>query len=353
MRKVLLLIDFLGQGGAERQMVYLASEFKRNGFDVRLIKFFEDDGAYSEMLKANGIRVELDLKGSNKWKRILRIRKFVKEWKPDLTIAYKDGTCIAASLARIFTDFRLAVSERNTTQNNSFFENLKFNTYRLAEFIIPNSNSQAQFIRSNYPILSNKIRVISNMVDITKFFPAKMPMKHKRVLLVARLTEQKNILNFIEALSIGGFDSKEIHFDWYGKIQSKEYFNKVVERVKSLCLEDLITFHTEGSTHIEEEYRKSTHFCLPSYYEGFPNALCEAMACGLVCTASNVCDNPEIINDSKMLFDPNDPEGIAHTIRFSLSLSEDERLKIGVRNRERILSMASPDIFIGKYLELY
>lgn len=352
MKKILLLIDFLGQGGAERQMVYLATELNKAGCNVRLIKFFDNDGAYLSQLQEAGIDVETDRKGSNRWRRILRIIKIVIDWRPDMTIAYKDGTCIAASLARLFVKFRLAVSERNTTQSLSKFEKMKFFIFRKADYIIPNSHSQTEFIMNQFPNLSSRLRTITNMIDMERFYPAKDSPEIKRVIIAARLTEQKNVIGFLEAISLINVSPEEVHFDWFGKIQEEEYYTKIKETVDKLKLGRIITFHAEGSKNIEEEYRKSTHFILPSIYEGFPNVLCEAMASGLVCIASNVCDNPYILPDKQMLFDPKDPQDIADKISYALNLSREQCNNIRLINQQRISDLCSAKVFCNQYLNL-
>ena len=352
MSKILLLIDTLGQGGAERQMAYLAVQLSLVGNEVRLIKYFPDECAYNDMLSKANVKVETDLKGNNRWRRIIQIYKTVKSWKPDLTIVYKDGTCMAACIARIFTSYNLAVSERNTTQILNRTESVKFHLFRLADYIVQNSISQTKFIRQHFPKLSDKLVTITNMIDTERFKPAqKMPDK-KRVIITARLTRQKNVLTFLKALSLSGLKPYDVHFDWFGKIHSTEYYNEISSLQKELNLESLITFHTEGSNKIEEEYRLSTHFCLPSIYEGFPNVLCEAMASGLVCCASNVCDNPYILQNNTLLFDPNNPTQIAATLKDMLSLQKDEFDAIRNFNRNRIEELCSPVVFTQKYLAL-
>lgn len=355
MKKILLLIDDLGQGGAERQLSYLAKELFDRGYFIRLVKFFPGRSSYSDYLEKNNIKVEINLKGRNRWKRVFEIVRLIKSWKPDLTIVYKDGTCIAACLAKLFIKFKLVVSERNTTQTINSFEKLKFTVFRLANYVVPNSFSQTLFIKKNFPCINSKLITITNMIDVDQFSPVPSIKKNnskKRVIITARLSPQKNVLLFLDALGLAKLNNEEVHFDWFGKIHSNEYYQQIVAKVKSLELEKLITFHYEGSEKINLEYRNSTHFCLPSTYEGFPNVLCEAMSTGLVCVASNVCDNPIILDDHKYLFDPFNPQDIAIKIKVMLNLSEEEYSRISNANRARIVKLCSSETFTKKYIDL-
>lgn len=350
-KRILLLIDDLEQGGAERQMVYLAHELKKCSYDIRLVKFFSGVSAYDNFLRLNNIKVETIVEGTNRWKRVLVIKNLVKSWTPDVVITYKDGVCMSACIARLLCKFNLIVSERNTTQELSFYERLKFLLYNAATFIVPNSYSQGEFIDRHYPRLRDKVKVITNTLDFFKFTRAKTD-NELRVITVARLAPQKNVLTFLKALSILKDRGVKASFVWFGKISSDEYYKEIVELQIKLGLDSYIKFYTEGSDEIENEYSKSTHFCLPSIYEGFPNVLCEAMASGLICTASDVCDNRNILDNQEFLFDPTSPENIAEKIIHSLLISPEERNKIAERNSDRIKELCSAERFIKEYTTL-
>lgn len=341
----------MGQGGAERQMSYLAVLLKNAGFDIRLIRFYDGDSAYESFLLENNVVIETLISGKKRINRILHIYKIIKNWQPHATIVYKDGTAIAACLAKLFINFRLIVSERNTTQNLTIYERLKFLSYRLATYIVPNSISQACFIKTHYKNLIKKVKVITNYLPIELFRISEID-RPIRVITTARIAPQKNVLNYLRAIKILKDEGIKAQFVWYGKPESEEFFSSVMKLHKDLLLEDYIKFFSEGSKKISKEYEQSTHFCLPSSYEGFPNVLCEAMACGLTCTASNVCDNLEILSDKRFVFNPNHPKEIAEALKFSMGLNLEEREKIAVRNRKRIEEICSPQKFLNSYLEL-
>ena len=160
------MIDALSQGGAEKQLVLLASGLKGKGYDVKLTTYHQIENFYEKDLKRDEISLEVIPSGKSKIKGILGLRNLIKDWHPDIVICFKDGPSMLACLTRLTCKFNLVVSERNTTQSLSKKEKLKFFLYRLADFIIPNSQSQASFIAHNYPNLSPKVSVINNMVDL-------------------------------------------------------------------------------------------------------------------------------------------------------------------------------------------
>lgn len=354
-KKILLLIDVLNSGGAERQISYLAIYLKKAECEVRLCTFYDGNFYYDDLKKA-GIVVEVHHEGSNGLKRAKVIAQIVRTWSPDLVVAYKNGTSMAACIARrCLCKFRLIVSERNTTQKLVFRERMRFFSCRWADVIVPNSYSQARYIEEHFPKLARKTKVITNVVDIDKFHPSKTREKHNvlRVVTVGRIAPQKNVLTYLDALKILQCQQLDIHVDWYGdSLEHWDYWKVVAEKQVKLGLENYISFHDPCQS-IDKVYRDADVFCLPSIYEGFPNVLVEAMASGLPVACSRVCDNPFIVKDLEngYLFDPRRPIDIAEKIKSLCALSENERQAIGTRNREKIKNLCSPKTFVRKYLD--
>ena len=65
--RILLLIDALGSGGAERQMTYLAISLKKAGCEIRLIQFYDSVVFYEQELAQAGIKVEIRAEGMARW----------------------------------------------------------------------------------------------------------------------------------------------------------------------------------------------------------------------------------------------------------------------------------------------
>jgi glycosyltransferase involved in cell wall biosynthesis len=66
--------------------------------------------------------------------------------------------------------------------------------------------------------------------------------------------------------------------------------------------------------------KRSDAFCSLSNYEGFPNSVIEAMACGCPLIVSDISAHREFLNDGcALLVNPGDPEEIAKAIKLSLS----------------------------------
>lgn len=352
--KYLLLTDAMSGGGAERQLAYLAMQLKKAGQQVRLVQFYDVKNHYGSDLEAAGISTESLTEGQNPLGRIRTISRLVKDWEPDRVITYKSGSGMAACIVRMTKKFNLIVSERNTTQTLSTMERVRFFLYRFADKIVPNSFSQEDFIREHFPKLMPKVKVITNMVDTEKFSPAetaKTPGEVPTVITTARIMPQKNPFGYVEAVKILKDRGIKAHFDWYGTNFDPEYTDKILRRVSELGIGDWVTFHAP-TTDVVSLYRNADIFFLPSLYEGFPNVLCEAMACGLPSVTTAVCDSPRIMTDERFQADPHDPKSMADALERAIRLTPEERREIGDANRRRIVSLCSAEQFLNQYVAL-
>lgn len=354
-KRVLCLIESLGSGGAERQLAGLAAMLKKDGNDVKVATYVSKD-FYKPVLDEAGCEYEYIPNALSPHKRFLKLAKVIRQYQPDVVIAYSPATAeIACVLKRMSFKFNLIVSERSTTQYLSRSEKIKFFCYRWADWIVPNSQVQGEFIKNHYPRLAAKVRVITNFVDTDYFSPIDEERELSdvyRMICVGRDDPLKNILRFIDALKLLSDKNVKIHVDWYGKFENA-YGQQCREKIDKLCLNDLITLKGETRS-VRDEYRKHDVFCIPSIIEGFPNVLCEAMSCGLPALCSNVCDNPTILENNKggLLFEPTDANDMAEKIEQFVRLDNMKKKEMGRHNREKALAMFSPSAFLSKYKEI-
>lgn len=351
--KILCLIESLGSGGAERQLTGLAVMLKQQDYDVEVWYYVKKE-FYLPFLKKNDVETRYLPEAHNSGNRFFVLKKKLKAYHPDTVISYTASPSMLLCLIKWLGEkFRLIVSERNTTQQLSIRERVKFFLFRKADVIVPNSNSQSDFIAKNFHHLMPKVKVVTNYVDTDKFSPSNSLRPTDdvtRMICVGRIMPQKNLPRFVEAIAKVAKDGYSIHVDWHGQDLQDDHSRQVHEQIKMNGLEELFIFHQPSAT-IEEEYRNADVFCLPSLYEGFPNVLCEAMSCGLPVLCSRVCDNPTIVSEEEngLLFDPQNIDDMVATIERFISLSLDIKTGMGRKSRENALSMFSKDRFIQEY----
>lgn len=353
--KVLLFIDVLGSGGAQRQIVGLAQQLKMAGFEVLLLDYW-DSPFYDEQLNQQQIPFKhCETKG--KWNIIKMFVREVAQYKPDIVISYLENPSIVAVAGRLISrhKFKLIVSERNTSQINTWSTRLRFNLFRFADWIVPNSYSQGKFIAQHYPFLVKKTRVITNMIDTNRFVPReeKQPHMPQRWVVVGRVVEQKNPLRFIDAVKLAIHRGVNCRIDWYGEPYPNSFYEQCKSKVRACGLDSIFTFHP-ATKDIVSVYHSADLFVLPSLYEGFPNVLCEAMACGLPVLASNVCDNPRIVEQGQngYLMNPWSEEDMANQMVRMYNLPLPRLKEMGDKSRRIIENRFSSEKFCAMYVQI-
>lgn len=357
--KILLFTDNLGAGGAQRQLVGLAVMLQQKGIDVKVCTYQTTD-FYKPFLDENKVPNEVIPEAANTKKRIWAVRCYFKREKPDWVIAFQETPSLVACVTRILgCRFKLLVSERNTTQVLTAKDKVRFMLYRVADAIVPNSFSQGTFIETNYPNLKSKVKVITNFVFLQKF-TAKEKVRRDipLVIIAATVWAPKNTQNFIKAVSILKERGYKAKFDWYGLVEAKseankQYYKQCTELIDRLNVGAYISLLPK-TQNIAEKYREADYFCLPSFYEGTPNVICEAMASGCPIICSDVCDNARYVKDgfNGFLFDPKSPEDMANILQKALSVSVHDYQTFCIHSRELAEEMLSEEKFIKSYLEI-
>lgn len=351
--RILCFINSLSSGGAERQLVGLSVMLKQCGYDV-VVCTYKDNNFYQDILTSKDIE-HISLRTDCSVRRLLRTIQFIRRYRGDVVISYLEQPSTFCCIAKLFSKFKLIVSERNTTQTLSLNTKIRFWLYRFADWIVPNSNTQGKYIIKNYSEYSSKVKVITNYTDIHKFIPPKNKIQSPliRFVVVARITPQKNIPIFAEAVSKLKELGASFIVDWYGNPLNEEYGHYCNEYIKYKGISDVFRIHPATSD-IIVEYQTSNCFVLPSKYEGYPNVVCEAMSCGLPILCSNVCDNSDIVQNgvNGYLFDPNNADDIASKMMLFLQ-TECNRVDImGHESRKIAEALFSKEEFISKYIKL-
>lgn len=354
-KRILLVIEHLGPGGAERQICGLAALLTKAGYPCRLITYVENQ-FYEPYLRQNGVDYQYVPELWNKKTRVFRMAKYVRNYNPDVVISFLPSVNMTMCLAKLMFRAKLVVSERNNNTCITRGDKVLFNLYRMSDAVVPNSHSQGDFISKNFPFLKDKVHPIINFVDVNRFTPAETPVHNEtlRIVTVARYTQQKNVLAYMKAIRMIKDKGLDVHFDWYGdKKHNTAYYEEIEKEYKLLNIADYLTLH-DPNPKIEEEYRKAEVFCLPSLFEGYPNVVAEAMSCGLPILCSNVFENPYIVEEgvNGYLFNPEKVDDMANAIKKMASLTHEERLQVGERNRNLCLSRNTEEVFLQSYVKL-
>jgi len=364
--KIVLCIDGLGSGGAQRQIMLLAELLINNGHTVEFITYL-DDNFYKEVTDKYKIRIER-VKWNNLFTRTYNFLVAIKRAKPDHVIAFLDNPNLISELASFpFRKWRLIVSERTGKIGKiSKRDQVRFQFHRLADVVVTNSYDLSDYVVNHAPWLKNKVKTIVNAVDFERFQPMRVKTTdgdgEVKIVVAASYSKLKNPVNLIKAIhEIKKKQAgRKVTLRWHGNKMLKDgvamngaKYLEAADYVKENKLEDVV-FLEGPSKDMCRIFNEASVVCLPSFYEGCPNVICEAMACAKPVLASNVCDNPRLIQEgvNGFLFDPNNVEDIVAAINRFIDLTPDAVEKMGNENLAFARSEFDKSVFLNKYLDL-
>ena len=370
--RVVMVIDHLEAGGAQRQFCLLATSLRRLGFVVKVVVFRRDDFFADGLQEAGPISV-VSLESRNRLHLIYLVRSAIRREKPDVVISFLSWPNLLVELAGLpRREFAVIVSERNLDVSpGGAKRNLRYFFHRFADIVVSNSYAQRERVDQIAPHLTNRTLVIVNGVDTLHFKPAdRMEPRtgRMRVLVLARFAPQKNVLRFVEAVHIFRAQHRDVDLlvDWYGKkpvadvkwthragIQAMAYYRGVEHAIARYMMQD--TFHLHAAhKDVRKVYARADVVCLPSLHEGCSNVIGEAMACGVPVLASRVSDNVRLVQEGRngFLFDPLSAEDIADTIHRFACQTDAERRQMGFEGRKVAESILSTAVFTERSVTL-
>jgi len=191
-----------------------------------------------------------------------------------------------------------------------------------------------------YPVIKKQISE-----DVVKRQRLSKDKKEHKLLCVANIRKNKGQEYLIDGLSFLNRDDVKIEFA--GTIKEQDYYDYLQKKIKENKLQDRIAFRgfLKGKE-LEEIYKNSDIFVLPTLKEGFGMVLLEAMSFGVPIIASRVGGIPELIKDEidGLLVLPASAKELACVIQ---KLIENDKLKKELIENgfKRYLSLESFDYY--------
>ncbi len=200
--------------------------------------------------------------------------------------------------------------------------------YRFANIIMITSQSTIDFIVKTFKLKwkKKKILLFPNFVDVDLFRPKNLEKKDKSILFVGRLVKEKNLLNLLKALK----NLNDFTLDIIGTGPQAGFLRKQAGLL-AVNVKFLGVFRNDK---LPDIYNKYETVILPSFFEGNPKVLLEAMSCGATCIGTNVRGIKEIIKhkENGYLCNPT-TDSIRNAI---IELHKNKKLRLVLGNNARI-----------------
>lgn len=356
------VIGSLGRGGAELQLVQLATGLHERGHSVSVIAY-DAPGQLDEAVRAAGVTFVAE-RADTRMAKVRLVRAWMRASRINVVHAFLSRPSVVALAARmparrpavVVTDFSSA-----TYQAHIPSARLVLGLYALADAVVTETETNHDSLKRVAPWLRRKIHVVRNGLDLHRFSPTEkgpsVSVPPFVFCVVGTVSAVKNPFGVIAALAtLRGRQVPPFRVDWYGRsdVGGGVDFEDVRAAVAAANLSDVITFRGDISN-IEAAYRGSHALLHASVREGFPNAVAEAMACGLPIVVSRVSDLPLAVElaANGLVFDEKKPSAIADAMERMLRMRDDERRLMGRRSRELAERWFARDLFLDKYEALY
>jgi len=359
-RRILHVINNLHLGGAETMLVQLLGRLDPDRWSPQVVSLV-GGGPASEQLESIGVPVTMvgmrrGLPGP--W-TVARLTRVIGQARPELVQTWLYHSDLLGGLASRLARSRAPVVW-NLRRSRPTLGRDKLTTVltarvcaalskRIPARIVANSQSgRQQHIDVGYD--ASGIEMIPNGFDMDRFQPSN--------------TAREAIRNELglprEALLVGMAARWDPLKDFPTMIQAASQLIAVQPRLHVLlCGPGIESSNSELSAVIESTsgehgwsdrlHLLGRRFDMPtwqaaldvgvlaSFSEGFPNALGEAMACGVPCVATNAGGSAEVLGDTGRLIEVGDAPALTRAVGELLALPSTERRELGRAGRERIM----------------
>lgn len=329
--RIALFTVSLEVGGAERVLVTLANRFAERGHSVQMVLMKPEGELRKELSPAVPI---VDLKTYRIWRTVLPLARYLRRERPDALLSTLSQpnliAILAKRLARVPT--RAVVREANTPTHefggavklkNRIVPALIARVYRYADAIVAVSRGvQADLMRLTR-LPETRIPYVYNPVITPKLLQQReVALEHPWfaegalpvVLAVGRLTAQKDFPTLLRAFAQLSVPARLLIL---GEGEQRAELEQLAQQLGIAERVQLPGYEPNPFKYM----RRAAVFVLSSRYEGLPNALIQAMACGCPVVATDCPSGPrEILADGKygLLVPVGDVDALSDAIQQGL-----------------------------------
>ena len=286
--KVMFLCHGAGNGGAERVITTLASEFAKRDYVVMMVTTNEDNNDY--VMHDKVIRERVISNASNaifrSIDRIYKLRQCIKCFKPDCIISFSSIPNMQAIIARIGLKTKLIISERTDPRRyptNALGRIIRSFLYPFTDRVV----FQTKDAMNYFPrIIRKKSLIIVNPIAASLPEPF-YGIRENRIIGIGSLGEQKNWSMALKACRIFFRKYPDYILEIFGEGPDKEKLQSIIDATDELKGR---VFLKGFSTNVLDRLVQARMYISSSNYEGISNSMLEALAVGTptICTDAPV-----------------------------------------------------------------
>ena len=335
-------------GGIQKASSFLANSLDEFGFEVIMMSLYKSENFFFKLNKEiKYIEPNFERKSTTRFVYVFKmmnfVRKSIKKIKPDIIVAYSEWSNSFVVMATMGLKIPVFLSDRFSPDWNlgTVQTFMKRVMYKKATGIIAQTSYAKEVIFNK--IKNKNIEVIPNPVSAIDAIDCP---KKNQIVTVGRMAKEKGHKYLIDAFS--KINNQEWQLLLVGDGPERK---SLEEQTINLGLQNRVIFagtQKELSKYLSE----SKIFVLPSLFEGFPNALIEAMSVPLPCISFNCTAGPsDIINDgiNGLLVETANSDLLLEAIETLIN-NENLRNEIA-KNAFKIREDLCIDVIIKKYVD--
>ena len=336
-RRIVFLIRSLDLGGAQRQLIELASALHRSNWHVQVLVFYGGGELEADLLK-RGVRVQ-SLAKSGRWDIVgfsYRLLRSLRRERPDILHGYLGTENLLSTAMRPFIPkMRVVWGVRASNMDLNEYGWLTRVLFRMecwfsrfADLVICNSTAGMEFSAAHgYP--RNRMIVIPNGIDSERFKPdpvARSEMRRQWAIgndelligVVGRLHPMKDHATFLRGAVAVGKDRPDLRFVVVGD-GPEPYRGRLKRLASDLGLDERLIW-AGPRIDMANVYNALDLAVLSSQWgEGFPNVVAEAMATGVPCVVTDVGDAPDVVGETGWVCPSHDPAQLALAMKSAIA----------------------------------
>lgn len=364
--KIIYLIGQLGLGGSERQLYLLLKHMDKTRFEPHVVVFNPSPNyTLDDDLRRAGVAVHpvsTDCRGI--LARLAWLYRLFRRLRPTIVHSWSIHDNPYAGLVGWLAGVpRRLGSVRDSIATADFLAfpaPIRWLILRGVQAQVANSESiVAELHAAGLP--ASRVFLLPNCVEANSVgpqaeLPENFPTAGRLVGMVANLRRKKNHIVFVRALARLLSEFSDLYGVMVGqpvRVSDPEVPEQVQAEIERLGVAErirLVGFHPHPPALLPH----FQIFCLPSDFEGTPNAVLEAMAAGLPVVATQVGGIPRVIEHgvTGLLVPPRDEDILAAALRELLSNPGKAR-QMGRAARERVAREFSPAVIVPQLEQYY
>ncbi len=365
--RVLHVLDRIGVGGTELNVVKLLRGLSPQGFEQRLCSIRSGSGPKDPELRLGCEPLSANVNKQGFQFAVPRLVRLMRTHRPHIVHSRNWGAIEAVVAARL-AGIPVAVHSEHGYELEMFDglplrrRLLRRFAYGLTDAVLTVTHELKNYHAQQAWVSAERIRVIYNGVDAQRFRPRpelrpvvrerlKLPASSFVIGSVGRLVPIKDYPTLLQAgekLLARGVDARILLI---GSGPELDHLERLVEA--SPLLSGRVTF-AGSCDDVPEMLVAMDAFVLTSMREGMSNTLLEAMATGLPVIAMRVGGNPEIVEEGRSgwLLPPRDVDGLAGRLA-QLAGSMETRYRLGAAARRRVCERFTLAHMLANYEDLY